>query len=258
MRRLFWLSVGRLFLREPRPVRARFTGFRLVLRGVLLLLLVVVGFAAYAAPRSSAFKVQHVLVEGTEQLSTEEVTRLSGVSGVSLWQALPATVEARLERAPYIARAEVDVGLSRTVHIAVTERVPRAVWRTARAIYLVDETGYVIEEVSSTLRLPTIEIADAPALQVGEKVDAVHLVFLLTLYAELPDEVRPVVEKLTYSTATGYTLVSTAGWTAVLGDVERVGVKAQVLRQVLTRRRVTFVDVSSPTTPYYRTARSHR
>ncbi len=253
MRRFFWVTVGRLFFREPRAVRAKRTGLRRVLRGVLLLVLVVTGYGVYAAPRSGTLKVQHVLVEGTEQLTTGEVARLSGVSGASLWNARPAKVEARLERVPYIARAEVHVDLSRTVHIAVTERVPRAVWRTAAETYLVDETGYVIEEATSTSRLPTIEIADAPALRVGETIDGSHLVFLLTLYAELPDEVRPVVEKLTYSPGTGYTLVSTAGWMAVLGDAERVGVKAQVLQQVLERGRVTFVDVSSPTTPYYRT-----
>ncbi|MDQ3327987.1 MAG: FtsQ-type POTRA domain-containing protein [Chloroflexota bacterium] len=258
MRRFFWVTVGKLFFREPRTVRAKLTGLRLVLRGVLLLLLAVAAYGVYAAPRSGALTIQHVLVEGTDQLTTSEVARLSRVSGVSLWNARPAPIAERLERGPYIARAEVHVDLSRTVHIAVTERVPRAVWRTAGEAYLVDETGYVIEEATSTSRLPTIEIADAPELRVGETIGAAHLAFLLTLYAELPDEVRPVVEKLTYSPATGYSLVSTAGWTAVFGDAERVGVKAQVLQQVLERGGITFVDVSSPTTPYYRTARSQR
>ena len=255
MRRLFWVAVGSLIFREPRAVRARRTWFGLAIRGALLLLLLAVGYGVYAAPRSSTFKVQRILVEGTEQLTTAEVARLSGVSGANLWHARPATVESRLERVPHIARADVDIDLSRTVHIAVSERVPRAVWRVAGKSFLIDETGYVIEEVSTTSRLPTIEVAEAPTLQPGEKVDGEHLVFLLTLYAELPDEVRPVVEKLTYSPGTGYTLVSTAGWTAVLGDAERVGVKAQVLRHVLARKGVTFADVSSPTTPYYRTSR---
>ena len=119
-------------------------------------------------------------------------------------------------------------------------------------MYLVDDTGVVLEKVERQPRVPVLEMDDARRLTAGTRLDPDQVAFVLTLFSQLPVEVRPVVEKLTYDRALGYQLISSAGWRAILGDSSQIGVKSQVLRQVLAKKQVALVDVSAPATPYYR------
>jgi hypothetical protein len=253
MPRVFWMAVGRLFARERQPVERRRTPLGRLLRLLGIALVGLAVYGVYQAPRTEALKVQRVQVEGADRLSAAEIRERSGLLGRSLWLVRPGDVEARLERLPYVARATVSAGLSRTASIRVEERVPQAIWRTSGGAYLVDDTGVVLEKAVATPRLPTLEVEGEGALQPGDRVDAGHLAFVLSVYSDLPAELRPVVEKVTFDPGTGYRVVSTAGWTAVLGDATRIGVKLEVLREILSRRgAATVIDVSSPTTPYYR------
>ncbi len=253
MARMFWLTVGALFARERRPAERRRAGRGRLSRtaGLLLVLLALVG--SYLAPRTEALKVQRVQVEGADPGSVPEIRQKSGVIGESFWLVRAGDVEKRLEQLPYVSRANVDRGLfSTSVSIRIEERAAQAVWRNPSGAYLVDDTGLVLQKLVTTPRLPILEVADPRPLRPGEKVDASQIAFALALYDALPVELRPVAEKLKWDQGKGYQLVSSGGWTAVLGDATQSEVKLEVLRRVLARGGVTLVDVSSPTTPYYR------
>jgi hypothetical protein len=254
MRALFWMSVGRLFVRERPQVHPAPTWRGRLLRLCGLALLAALLWGAYQAPRSDRLRIHTVAVRGTDELSAAEVRRESGLVGASFWQVRAEDVEARLERLPWIARATVDAGFSDTASVTIQERTPALVLRNKAGAYLVDGEGVVLEAVEDAPRLPTMEQADRRRWKPGDTLDDEILTYALSLYAELPADVRPSIRNLTYEEGIGYRLISSEGWTAVLGDAGQTGAKVAVLRRVLSRRDVRLVDVSAPATPYYRRA----
>lgn len=249
---LFWMSVGRLLARERPAVRRRLTWKGRLLRLGLLLLLGATAYAVYAIPRTPALQVQMVEVEGVQALSAEDVIAETGLLGHSIFLVRSGPIERRLEQHPYVARATVEHGLNSTVHVRIVERTPRLVWKSGGEMYVIDDSGVVLEKVTRRPRLPMLETAEEVTLVPGARIDTARVSFVLGLFSGLPVDVRPVTEKLVYRPESGYELVSTAGWSAIVGDESQVGVKAAVLRQVLTKPGVQFVDVSAPGNPYYR------
>ncbi|MEK7474515.1 MAG: FtsQ-type POTRA domain-containing protein [Candidatus Coatesbacteria bacterium] len=72
--------------------------------------------------------VRQVSVTGTEKLARTEVARLAGVAlGTRMTYGQACRVEAALGRHPAFSRVSVTRGLTGTLHVRVTERVP-AVW----------------------------------------------------------------------------------------------------------------------------------
>ncbi len=252
MARIFWTTLGRWLVRESSPVRTAPTWKSRIPRVLGVLLLIGCGYAAYQAPRTSALQVQSVEVAGVRHLTEAQVRQVAGLKGTPFWRVNSAEVEARLEQLPYIASATVTAGWSSTAQVQLEERTAHVVWRNATGSYLVDAEGVVLEEAPEGVQLPVLEVEDDRALVPGQVLDARQLLFVLTLYSELPGSLQPGTARLKYDPVTGYSLVSKSGWTAIIGDASDIGVKAEVLHKVLKRGKVSFVDVSSPTTPYYR------
>lgn len=252
MTSMVWTVVGRMLARKSASVRPAPSLRGRMLRVLALLLVGLCVYAVYQAPRTELLQIRKLEVQGVRHMTAGEIREVSGLIGTPIWRVDTAKAEERLERLPYVARATVDAGWSSEVGIRIEERSPHVVWRNATGSYLVDAEGIVLEKAAEKPQLPLLEVEEDRVLVPGQKLDARQLLFVLTLYSELPNSLRPNVAKLTYSEGNGYQLVSTSGWTAVLGDASRIGVKAEVLRQVLKRGKVKFMDVSSPTTPYYR------
>lgn len=220
-----------------------------------VLLVVLCGYGAYQAPRTAALQVQQVEVQGARQLTDAQVRQVTGLIGTPFWSLDTGEVEAKLERLPYVASATVSAGWSSTARVQLEERTAHVVWRNATGSYLVDVEGVVLEEAREGVQLPLLEVEDNRALVPGQILDARQLLFVLTLYSELPGSLQPGSARLRFDPVIGYSLVSRDGWTAVIGDASDIGVKAEILQRVLKRGKVSFVDVSSPTTPYYRTGK---
>lgn len=254
MSALFWTTIGRMLARERTPVRRRQTPWRTLARIVLVLAIAALAYGGYAASRNSAFRVREVEVRGLERLTREEVVRTSGLLGASILRLPSAEAEARLERLPYVARASAHGGWSSPVRLEIEERAPRLVLRRGGKSYLVDDSGVVLEQVSRPPRLPLLVLATKAGgdLRPGDRLESGQSAFALAVYGELPQTLRPEVERLTYREGAGYALSSSAGWTAALGDGTQPGVKVEVLRRVLSRKGVSFVDVAVPSAPYYR------
>lgn len=252
MPELFWMTVGRLLARDRSPARRKATWRVKVVRltGVLLIALALYG--VYAVPRIETLHVQTVLVEGTQRLTEQEIIDATGLVGRSILAVRSVPVEAQLERMPYVASAKVEHGWSGTVRVLVEERTPRLVVASNNRMFLLDATGVVLEPVAGRSGFPVLEVESDALPQLGQKLAGDHVEYALRLFSELPPEVRDVAGKLSYRTELGYELTSTAGWTAILGDDTQLGVKAATLQQVVARKNVTLVDVSSPANPYYR------
>lgn len=92
------------------------------------------------------FAVRAIDIEGLERLDASTVRSWLGmVEGGSIWQASPQVLEARLEAQAAIADAEVWRLWPDRLRVVVRERRPRAILRTDGGMFLLDQSGVVID-----------------------------------------------------------------------------------------------------------------
>lgn len=249
---LLWTTIARLFAKDRRPQDQRTSRRTKLVRFGLLLVVFGVVACGYVVRRYELLNINSVEVQGAVRLAPADLAAQSDLVGKNLLTLPGGRAEQRLEALPYVQDARVAKTPSRVAHITVVERTPALLYLNKAGAYLVDDAGVVLELAPRLSGLPVLELDDARRLVPGTRLDPEQVAFVLGLYAQLPEEVHPVVSRLKYDPALGYELVSGAGWRAVLGDSTRIGVKAEVLRRVLATTEIELVDVSAPATPFYR------
>ena len=129
-----------------------------VLKFVLAIVVGLVIFAGYrAAASASFFQVQKVEVQGASRVSADEVQALvrKEVEKTGVWNADLKGINERLEKLPWIRTAIVSRVLPDGIRVRITERVPRAVARTASGRFRwVDEDAVLLGEMLPTDQIP--------------------------------------------------------------------------------------------------------
>jgi len=172
--------------------------------------LVVVGLAGWAvhiAMNSHLLAVQHVSVRGNARLSSGEVDALvDGLRGENIFQVDLEQYRRRVMDSPWVADVTFGRVLPSTIDVRVTERTPMAVARLGHQLYLVDDSGVIIDEYGAEYRdldLPIVDGLLSAASSSGPLSDAarVHLtdVFLASLGAR--DDLRRRVSQVDVSNA---------------------------------------------------------
>ncbi len=136
---------------DVRPSRRRRIGVRLVRTSRWLVVAAAVAAAgvwlARLVVRSPLFTVAHIVVRGNERLSSAEVdTLLEGMRGQSILLVDFTRYRERLLGSPWVADVTLWRVLPSTVEVRMVERVPAALARLGREVYLIDRDGVVIDE----------------------------------------------------------------------------------------------------------------
>lgn len=117
----------------------------------------VLGFAGYrAAASASFFQVRHVEVQGTSRVSSSEVQAIvrRDVEKSGVWNADLVAVSGKLEKLPWVRSVVVSRVLPDGIRVRISERVPRAVVRTAAGRFRwVDEDAVLLGEMLPTDQL---------------------------------------------------------------------------------------------------------
>ena len=146
--------------REPLATRLRamlgyVPAFMKLVLALVVLGLVFVGYRAAAS--ASFFQVRKVEVQGASRVSADEVQAIvrKEVEKTGVWRADLKGLNAKLERLPWVRTAVVSRVLPDGLRIRITERVPRAVVRTASGKFRwVDEDAVLLGEMQPTDQLP--------------------------------------------------------------------------------------------------------
>ena len=116
-------------------------------------------FAGYRATASASFfQVHKIEIQGTARVSAEEVQAIvrKEVEKTGVWKADLNGMNARLERIPWIRTAVVSRVLPDGIRVRITERVPRAVVRTASGRFRwIDDDAVLLGEMLPTDQIPT-------------------------------------------------------------------------------------------------------
>ena len=145
------IPADRRFRRTDASIERRRRTRRLLWRAVRWTLpLVVVSAAAWwlgsTLLGSEALQVREISVEGNHRLSAADVEQLvDGLRGENILKVNFDRYERRLLDSPWIADVTLFRALPARIRIHVVERVPLAIARIERELYLVDRTGVVID-----------------------------------------------------------------------------------------------------------------
>jgi cell division protein FtsQ len=97
--------------------------------------------------RARALAIDRLVIHGNHRLSVAEIQVLvSGLRGESILLAHLETYRARLLDSPWVADARLRRLLPSAVEVTIVERVPMAIARLDRQLYLIDTTGVIIDE----------------------------------------------------------------------------------------------------------------
>lgn len=251
---------------DPRLEERRISVTRARGRRRLRMLAVVVGlvlaaFVAFGVSRSPLFAVERIAVEGASTTDEAAILDVVGIDdGDPILYVDLAAAARRIEALPWIATAEVERNLPRTVRITVTERTPIA-WVAGPdagegpPIGVVDAEGRLLEIVAQPPAMAEVvgltfdEFAPGVTSTTPEAVEV-----LAALPAELATRVGSVVvadggESVVVHLVDGPDLH--------LGDTTDVPTKASAALAVLAAlgdEPVTVVDVSVPLAPTTRAA----
>ncbi|MDI3270319.1 MAG: FtsQ-type POTRA domain-containing protein [Bacillota bacterium] len=224
-------------------------------RPLLLLALILLVAAAYAAWQSPFFAVEEVWVEGWVQVSPEAVAQAAGVAkGTPLWRISAREVAARVWELPLVEKVEVHKEWPNRLLIRIRERRPVAVVVTPHGLYGVDAAGRILEEgLALTGDLPVIT-GDTAAYEVRGHVTgvgasrAVEVARELARHPEIPASEIHIVADDTL------VLYLADGTPVILGTASEPDRQMQVLGglwESLQRegKAVDYINVSDPSMP---------
>jgi cell division protein FtsQ len=164
-------------------------------RWVLPLILLVAGTAWTVArlADSSLMSVRHIEVSGHHRLSTGEVEALvDGLRGQNIFRIDFDEYRRRVMDSPWVESVNLWRVLPSTIEVRIVERVPMAVARLGRQLFLVDGTGVIIDEYGPQYRDIDLPIVDGLMTSTASGADAsrerVHLASsLLDALSARPD-----------------------------------------------------------------------
>lgn len=105
--------------------------------------------------------LEKVVVRGNQVLTERELMKLSGLKpGTSLLEISGSQVYHRLLSSPWIKEAVVRKELHDRIVIWIEEARPEAIIKKERSLYLIDERGFILEELRDQdhLLLPVIDM----------------------------------------------------------------------------------------------------
>jgi cell division protein FtsQ len=137
---------------------------------LVTLALATAGYSTYRAVRwavaARVLTVQHIVVSGNARMSSGEVTALlSDAIGSSMVTIDLEAWRQRLLSAPWVSDASIRRVLPGTLAVTIEERQPMGVGRLDDALFLIDDTGTIIDEFGpnyAELDLPVIDGLASP------------------------------------------------------------------------------------------------
>lgn len=215
-----------------------------------VVMLAILGAAAWLLTHSALLDVDRVRVTPTQHVSAAEVRLASGVSqGDAILFLDLGAVARRIERLPWVDEAHVNRRLSGELDIRVTERSPVA-WarRGPDQVALVDERGRVLADATEApAELPELgAVVTLPPP--GGRIDPRAAAGVI---GKLPVELRNRVTRVVAGEG-AVTLALRDGPELRFGSPDQVPAKARAVSAVLgtiTGPPPAYVDVRVPAAP---------
>lgn len=194
---------------------------------VVLMLGVIAGMISlYFSP---ALRVENVQVSGADVVSEQDVLDMVDVKGDSMLRVDTGAIADEIRTLPMVNDVSVERAWPKTIRIRISERVAWGYWKSGQNLYPIDVEGLVLEGVTPPEGATVIEDTDpAASISPGDYVDQDAVFLAQVLLKRVPETVSPAVGAIEYSSETGLSLQTSAGYRVVIGDSQNFDYKLSV------------------------------
>lgn len=219
---------------------------------IALVVVAAVGWGLLASP---LLRVDGVVLIGAHHTTRDEVIEAAGFDRhPNLLTLSPGVIAARLERLPWIERAEVERVLPGTVRVRVIEREAALALTIGAARWTIDDRGRVLARGAVEPDLPVLGGVDVGDLEPGSVISIPAARDALRAWRSLPRVLRGRVRAVFAPTLERITFVLDDGTQVRYGAAEQMKAKNGVLAVLLDRlteqgRVVSYIDVRVPASP---------
>jgi cell division septal protein FtsQ len=212
---------------------------------------------------SQSFIVEHVVVRRESASSHEAITRateLTHVVGQNIFLLHAQRVAQEVASVPSVLHAHVVPRLPNLIEIEIVERTPIAAWHTTGGIYLIDDQGYAIGEVSpeaTATDLLIVKDTTGRDFGLGERVNQRSLLAARELVKALP-AIGMTARDVEYSPQ-GVVLTTESGWRVIFGETDNLNAKLAGFAAIVEFARkenvkIAVLDLRPHERPYYQLA----
>jgi cell division protein FtsQ len=258
-RNRFVANTGRDTVPLQYPPEAAHPSLRswIVTKLIALVLLFGASGLLYHVAASDGFRVERVVVVGSQLVPSAEIERTAAVAGLNIFWVREEEVGHRLQAIAAVQSARARTVLPDRLEVRIVERAPVAVWQNGGMSYLVDAEGRVLQATDRAVALPTIRDVGSQPVQTGGWVDRAALTTMFRLQQLLPRVAGLTPRELEYGLDTGVTVVSNAGPRVRFGSDEDLDWQVSALvavRRELDHRgqRAELIDMRFKDRPYVR------
>jgi hypothetical protein len=228
-------------------------------KAVAVVLLVAGGWALGEGAGVRQLQVGQVAIYGNELVPSEEILASLGLERTNIFLVRTPRLERSLAAHPALAKVRVQLRLPDLVLVAVSERVPVAVWDTGARRLLADGEGRAFRDVSPDPRwasLPALYAPEGPFPGLGEESSPDAVRAAQTLAPRL-DLMGMSGARLEFRPSSGVVVVPRGSPRMMLGfgdDLDGKLAAYQAIRRELDRTRTSaeLIDVRFLERPYYR------
>jgi cell division protein FtsQ len=181
---------------------------------------------------SPLFRVQHVEVQGTVNLQAADIEELVGGSGDSMFSVDVDTARQRIEEKVLVKSASIERDWPNTLKVTIAERVPWAAWKVGEATYIIDAEGRVLPALPAPAGPVILHLDATNSPAEGEHVDTNAVRLAALLLQHVPPRLQLGITTMEWSTVSGMTIATDAGYRVVVGDEDDLNYKLSVWAEI--------------------------
>lgn len=138
----------------------------------IIFAILLISAMVYAVLNSDYFKIKKITVKGNSRISTEEITRLSGLKvGDLIFRVDKKGIVERLKSNRYVKNVVVKIRMPDSVTLLIEERVPVGVIPYYGSFLQVDNEGVVLEMIDYNAgNLPVLYGVKLKEVSLGQKI----------------------------------------------------------------------------------------
>ena len=181
---------------------------------------------------SPLLRVQHVEVQGTVNLQTAEIEELVGGGGDSMFSVDVDTARQRIEEKVLVKSASIERDWPNTLKVTIAERIPWAAWKIGESTYIIDAEGRVLPALPAPAGPVILHLDATNSPAEGEHVDSNAVRLASLLLEHVPPRLQLGITAMEWSTVSGMTITTDAGYRVVVGDEDDLNYKLSVWAEI--------------------------
>lgn len=221
-----------------------------VVKPLRVLFILLLALALFMFTQSAFFAVSQIKVQGTRQLKSQEILKISGLNlGLNIFKANLPEAENNIRLDPLVKSVEIKRQLPARLIINVTEREAVGLVNDRGEFLQVDGDGYLLSRLTdlAKVNLPIITGAPVKKTAPGDKLDSGEVQAALLYLKNMSLKTTATISEINVQDINNIKFYTLDGAEVRVGDTNRVTDKLKLYEEVIGAnyaQRIQYIDIS--------------